>query len=71
MNEYHYYQVEGESRQLKKCEGCERLTSALYCCPACETAHAGRFEIHESGPLSHSDTCDQRNTKRQNLRPLF
>lgn len=70
MNPYNYYNVGGEQLQLKKCENpeCRRLTSALYCCPACDSAHHGKYEIHESGILGHSETCNERYEKRQHLR---
>ncbi len=39
---------------------CERTTTALYCCGRCVDASEGRYEIHEDGPLSHSDKCNER-----------
>jgi len=50
---------------LKKCDGCDRLTTADYCCAMCGRAAAQGYEIHEDGPLGHSDTCDERNRQRQ------
>lgn len=45
---------------------CRRHTRVgiRYCCPACGSAHEGRYEIHESGPLGHSETCNQRYAER-------
>lgn len=38
---------------------CDRESGpAVYCCPPCEMAHRKRYEIHESGPLGHSATCE-------------
>lgn len=38
---------------------CDRFTGQMnYCCPACANAHYGRYEIHESGPLGHSEKCN-------------
>lgn len=39
---------------------CDRLTTAVYCCPACATAHDGGYEIHEEGSLAHGEDCDRR-----------
>jgi len=48
----------------KKCHNplCDRLVlpSVAYCCGACGDAHEGRYEIHPSGPLGHSDECNAR-----------
>lgn len=51
---------------LHKCanEACDRLTTAYYCCSACGQAAEGRYEIHESGPLGHSEQCDKRHKER-------
>jgi hypothetical protein len=40
---------------------CDRLAPVgqQYCCPPCNLAHDGRFEIHETGPLGHSVGCNQ------------
>lgn len=38
---------------------------AEYCCTACWEAHRGRYEIHEDGPLAHSNGCDMRWQERQ------
>jgi hypothetical protein len=41
-----------------------------YCCGACRTADQGiggdgnRFEVHEDGPLGHSEFCNQRVEER-------
>lgn len=49
---------------LRKCENhlCDYwlIGSALYCCGGCARAHEGRYEIHESGPLGHSENCAKR-----------
>lgn len=38
---------------------CDRTTDLMaYCCPACAHAQYGRYEIHESGPLGHSEKCN-------------
>jgi hypothetical protein len=52
--------------QLHDCRNplCARLTTALYCCPGCSSAHEGRYEIHGSGPLGHSPECDARYADR-------
>ena len=70
MNNYKNYTVSGENLRLKKCENpeCPRLTSAYYCCNGCGLAHEGKYEIHESGMLGHSETCNQRNEERKNLK---
>lgn len=34
--------------------------SALYCCNGCALAHEGHYEIHEDGPLGHSERCHRR-----------
>lgn len=40
---------------------CERrVTVALYCCAPCAMAHDGGYEIHETGPLAHSEGCNKR-----------
>lgn len=45
---------------------CERKTAgALYCCSQCASAHEGRYEIHEDGPLAHSEGCNARWSERQ------
>ena len=53
---------------LHKCEtpDCLRLVSAgsAHCCGACALAAAGKYEIHESGPLGHSAWCDERAAER-------
>lgn len=69
MKPYDYRTVEGESRQMKECEGCDRMTAADYCCPACELAHSGNYEIHETGPLAHSDLCNARHLQRGVMYP--
>jgi hypothetical protein len=38
--------------------------SVKYCCYACELAHQGSYEIHETGPLSHSVACDDQADRR-------
>lgn len=56
--------------ELTKCgnRNCDRLTTADYCCEACRIADEGRYEIHETGPLAHSEPCDKRNEQRQTMR---
>lgn len=60
INEYRYY---GNER-LKKCEkpDCLRLTTALYCCGACDYADQKKFELEDGKepPLGHSAFCDRR-----------
>lgn len=67
---YSYYKVGGQLIQLKKCDNpeCPRLTSAAYCCGSCNAAHDGRYEIHESGPLAHTTTCDERHEARKDAK---
>lgn len=56
------------SNDLHKCEtpDCLRLVSpgSAHCCTACTLAAAGKYEIHESGPLGHSQWCDERAAER-------
>lgn len=53
---------------LHKCAtpDCLRLVSAgsAHCCGACALAATGKYEIHESGPLGHSEWCDERAAER-------
>lgn len=53
-------------RQLSKCRNplCDRLTTAAYCCGPCAQAHEGKYEIHQDGPLGHSEPCNQRHKER-------
>lgn len=37
---------------------------AAYCCNACGDAHEKGYEIHEDGPLGHSEGCLERHAKR-------
>lgn len=71
MNHDRLYTIEGNIIFLKKCENpeCKRLVSrgTLYCCGACGEAHWGKYEIHESGILGHSETCNQRHESRKDL----
>lgn len=57
-----------ENADLHKCEtpDCLRLVSAgsAHCCGACALAAAGKYEIHESGPLGHSEWCNERAAER-------
>ena len=55
-----------DSRPLHDCTNplCDRKTTAMYCCWPCDVAHAKRYEIHESGPLGHSDSCTARHLAR-------
>lgn len=48
---------------------CDRqVTSAeMYCCPPCQQAHGGKYEIHEPGShpaFCHTPKCNARNTDR-------
>ena len=54
------------TRPLKPCDNplCDRKTTAMYCCAPCDRAHAGRYEIHDDGPLGHSDVCTERHIER-------
>ena len=51
---------------LKKCTkpDCDRLSTALYCCGPCRIADAGKYEIHASGSLAHTDRCNERHAER-------
>lgn len=42
-----------------------------YCCGGCRKAHKGKYEIHEDGPLGHSEFCNDRCAERgtQHKRP--
>ena len=55
-------------RENKKCDnpGCKRQVhvGTHYCCGACAQAHDGKYEIHEDGPLGHSDSCNKRFAER-------
>lgn len=56
---------------LRKCRNplCDRRTTAAYCCHACDLAHQGRYEIHESGPLGHAESCNTKHKERSQRRP--
>jgi hypothetical protein len=69
MKPYAYRDVGGQEQHMKECEGCDRMTSALYCCAACEAAHLGGYEIHETGMLAHSDLCNARHLQRGPMHP--
>lgn len=45
---------------LHKCQGCSRLTTALYCCEPCSRAH-GKWDIEGE----HSEGCNQRHAQRE------
>lgn len=55
-------------QKYQKCENplCDRLVKIgiAYCCGACGDANDGHYEIHESGPLGHSEFCNQRHSER-------
>jgi len=55
--------------EFKLCDNpeCGRIVGVgtLYCCGPCATAHTDGYEIHEDGPLGHSDGCDQRQAERK------
>lgn len=57
-------------RPLKTCDNplCDRRTKQgiMYCCGSCDAAHRGQYEIHESGPLAHSPSCNDRHEQRRN-----
>lgn len=44
--------------------GCGRPTTSDHCCTPCWSAHDGRYEIHEVGPLAHSEGCEERTARR-------
>jgi hypothetical protein len=52
----------------KKCNNpmCQRITTirSAFCCAACGAANDGRYEIHEDGPLGHSNSCNERHLER-------
>jgi hypothetical protein len=52
-----------EEFQLIKClnDLCMRKVKAsvAYCCHPCSRAHEGNYEIHEDGPLGHSEWCNE------------
>ena len=56
------------TESLKQCDNplCDRKTKVgvKYCCGPCATAHEGKYEIHESGLLGHTDSCDKRHSDR-------
>lgn len=51
---------------LRPCRNplCNRKTTALYCCGACDKAHKGQYEIYESGPLGHAPSCNEKHVER-------
>lgn len=55
-------------RPFKRCDNpaCDRLVKqgTMYCCSTCGLAHDGGWEIHEPGPLGHSDGCNLRHAAR-------
>lgn len=50
--------------EFHKCRGCDRLTTALFCCASCAHADEGKYEIHEDGLLGHSAGCTKRHQQR-------
>lgn len=52
--------------QLHRCGNplCDRLTTADHCCSPCASAREGHYEIHEAGPLAHSEGCNERAARR-------
>ena len=54
--------------ELKKCDNpeCSRLVrkGVEYCCAPCRQAREDGYEIHESGPLGHSEGCNRRHEER-------
>lgn len=55
-------------RPLGKCSNplCDRKIpqGILYCCAACGLADERKYEIHEDGPLGHSNSCNERHKER-------
>lgn len=45
---------------------CDRLTQVrfAFCCHGCTLAADGEYEIHEDGPLGHSEKCNERHRER-------
>lgn len=41
-----------------------------YCCNPCSYADEHKFEIHDSGPLAHTQDCNDRDTLRGTISPL-
>lgn len=54
--------------ELKKCTNplCDRAIKdwTAYCCEPCAQAHEGSYEIHETGPLGHRPSCEERHAER-------
>lgn len=59
--------------EFKKCTNklCERRikTSVAFCCHPCSRAEEKGYEIHESGPLGHTQDCNERHKDRGNYQP--
>lgn len=57
----------------KKCNNslCLRKVkqSVMYCCHPCGLAQERGYEIHETGPLGHTTTCNARNEERKPIDP--
>lgn len=57
---------------LRPCQNhlCERAVggSAPHCCGPCSSADERHYEIHEAGPLGHTEPCSERWAER---RPRF
>jgi hypothetical protein len=53
---------------FKRCDGsaCPRRVSIglTYCCASCQMASQHHYEIHDDGPLGHSDLCNARHLER-------
>lgn len=70
--------IEGEGfAELEKCGNplCNRLikTNGFYaqspfCCNGCKLAYNGKYEIHESGILGHSEFCNIRHERRKHIK---
>lgn len=45
---------------------CRRKVSAgsAFCCSGCRAADELHYEVHEDGPLGHSEGCDERMAER-------
>jgi hypothetical protein len=54
-----YEEHEGRIKRLYTCRNscCDRLTTAMFCCPGCARAHGS----HE---IIHSSQCDERHEVR-------
>jgi hypothetical protein len=58
------FDVLREAMNLHSCGGCDRKTTAAYCCGPCADASERHYEIHEDGPLGHTTSCNDRHALR-------